>query len=67
MSAKTDVKTYTGFRFITLLCLLILYAPLLVVTVYSFNASESITTWDGVSLRWYADVFVGPLSWGYLI
>ena len=62
MSAKIDVKTYTGFRFITLLCLFILYAPLLVVTVYSFNASESITTWDGVSLRWYTDVFVGPES-----
>ena len=62
MSAKTDVKTYSGFRFMTLLCLVILYAPLVVVTVYSFNASKSITVWEGVSLRWYVDVFVGPES-----
>jgi spermidine/putrescine transport system permease protein len=62
MSASNDVKTYTGFRFITLLCVFILYAPLLVVTVYSFNASTSITVWEGLSLRWYVDVFVGPES-----
>jgi len=62
MSAFNDVKTYTGFRFITLLCVFILYAPLLVVTVYSFNASTSITVWEGLSLRWYVDVFVGPES-----
>ncbi|UWR21992.1 ABC transporter permease [Sulfitobacter sp. S190] len=62
MSANTDVKTYTGFRFLTLVCLTILYAPLVVVTVYSFNASSSITVWEGLSLRWYIDVFVGPES-----
>lgn len=62
MSAKTDVKTYPGFKLMTLLCLVILYAPLVVVTVYSLNASKSITVWEGLSLRWYADVFVGPES-----
>lgn len=62
MSAKTDVKNYTGFRFITILCLVILYAPLVVVTIYSFNASRSITVWEGFSLRWYWDVFAGPES-----
>jgi spermidine/putrescine transport system permease protein len=34
--------------------------PLLVVAVYSFNASTSITRWGGFSLRWYVDVFTGP-------
>ncbi len=62
MSAKTDVRTYAGFRAMTLLCLFILYAPLVVVTIYSFNASRSLTVWEGLSLRWYADVFVGPES-----
>lgn len=62
MSAHTDVKTYRGFFAITLLCIVILYAPLAVVTVYSFNASPSITVWEGLSLRWYADVFTGPES-----
>jgi spermidine/putrescine transport system permease protein len=57
-----DIKRYTGFRAMTLLCLIILYAPLLVVTIYSFTASNSITIWEGVSLRWYVDVFSGPES-----
>ncbi len=62
MSKRLDVKTYRGFFAITLLCLAILYAPLAVVTLYSFNASPSITVWEGLSLRWYADVFTGPES-----
>lgn len=54
------VRHYPGFLPTTLLCLLILYAPLAVVAVYSFNGSTSITTWGGFSWRWYADVFTGP-------
>jgi len=62
MNAKADVKTFPGFKVLTLICLVILYAPLVVVTVYSFNASKSITVWEGLSLHWYIDVFVGPES-----
>jgi spermidine/putrescine transport system permease protein len=61
-SKQFDIKSYTGFQAITLLCLVILYAPLIVVTIYSFNASQSLTNWEGVSLRWYVDVFSGPES-----
>ena len=53
---------FPGFKVLTFLCLFILYAPLLVVTIYSFNDSRSITTWGGFSLRWYVDVFTGPDS-----
>jgi len=62
VAAKTDVRSYTGFRAVTVLCLVILYAPLIVVTIYSFNASRSITTWEGFSLNWYVGVFTGPES-----
>jgi spermidine/putrescine transport system permease protein len=54
-----DVRHYTGFLAITVFCLIVLYAPLAVVTAYSFNASSSITQWGGFSLKWYADVFTG--------
>ena len=57
-----SVKHYRGFLPMTLLCLVILYAPLLVVMAYSFNDSLSITNWQGLSLRWYVDVFTGPES-----
>jgi spermidine/putrescine transport system permease protein len=54
------VRHYPGFLGMTVLCLVILYAPLAVVMAYSFNGSTSITTWGGLSLRWYVDVFTGP-------
>ena len=59
MDVATTVRRYPGFLAMTLLCLFILYAPLIVVMVYSFNASQSITVWGGFSLRWYEDVFFG--------
>jgi spermidine/putrescine transport system permease protein len=58
--ALRNVRHYPGFLAMTVACLVILYAPLLVVMAYSFNGSTSITNWGGVSLRWYADVFTGP-------
>lgn len=54
------VRHYPGFLTMAVACLIILYAPLVVVTIYSFNGSTSITTWGGFSWRWYADVFTGP-------
>ena len=54
------VRYYPGFFAMTVGCLFVLYAPLVVVTVYSFIASTSITTWGGFSLHWYAEVFTGP-------
>jgi spermidine/putrescine transport system permease protein len=54
------VRYYPGFLPLTILCLAVLYAPLAVVAVYSFNGSASITEWGGFSFRWYADVFTGP-------
>lgn len=57
-----DIKHYPAFFPLTVLCLLILYLPLIVVTIYSLNEGSSITAWQGFSFRWYVDVFVGPES-----
>ena len=59
MRKAFNVKHYNGFFFIACLCLFILYSPLLIVMIYSFNDSLSITRWGGVSLRWYYEVFYG--------
>lgn len=59
---RTDVRFFPGFHATTLLCLFMLYAPLIVVAVYSFNASRSITRWEGATLFWYKDIFFGPES-----
>src|SRR5947209_17819980 len=31
-----------------------LYGPILLLVVYSFNASRLVTVWGGASMRWYA-------------
>ena len=59
MARLASVRSYPGFHIMTLLCLFILYAPLLVVMAYSFNDSVSVTRWGGFSLRWYHEVFYG--------
>lgn len=39
-----------------------LYAPILILAVYSFNASALVTVWGGFSTRWYGILFAdGPL------
>lgn len=34
-----------------------LYAPILVLITFSFNASQSSSVWSGFSLRWYVELF----------
>ena len=59
MNRTFDIKHYRGFFGITCLCLVILYGPLIIVMIYSFNDSVSITNWGGLSLRWYVEIFTG--------
>lgn len=37
--------------------LVIMYIPILLVIIYSFNESRISSVWDGFSLRWYRDLF----------
>ena len=60
-----DVKNYQGFGFVAVVCFFVLYVPLVIVTVYSFNHAESIASWGGFSTRWYVDIFTGPESYKF--
>ena len=44
-------------RLYVFLVLLFLYAPILVLIVFSFNASKSTANWAGFSLQWYVELF----------
>ncbi len=44
-------KIYVGFIF------LLLYAPILVMIVHSFNASKVKVKWGGFTLKWYQELF----------
>ncbi len=54
------LKSFPGFLAVTIGCLILLYAPMIVIAVYSFNATRSITKWGGFSLDWYVKVFANP-------
>ncbi|CAN7186720.1 MULTISPECIES: ABC transporter permease subunit [Pseudomonas] len=44
------------FRFSSLMLvlgLLFIYAPMLILVIYSFNASKLVTVWGGWSIKWY--------------
>ena len=45
----------------------ILYAPLLVMAVFSFNSAKSTTTFSGFSLRWYVNLFYDRSMRGILL
>ena len=44
-----------------------LYAPILVLMIYSFNESRLVTVWAGFSVKWYAELFadeqIGRAVW----
>ena len=48
-----SIKRQTGFGFIAACCFIMLYAPILILVLYSFNAGTSIAIWEGFSWRWY--------------
>src|SRR5580692_10682220 len=46
------------FNLISLaLGLAFLYLPIVILVIYSFNASRLVTVWGGWSLRWYTELF----------
>ena len=49
-----SVRTLPGFAVVAIFTLLVLYAPIMILVAYSFNAGSSLAIWEGFSLRWYA-------------
>lgn len=52
-----DWRRTPGLPSFTIGILVFLYAPLLVLVIYSFNASRLVTIWQGFSLQWFVSVF----------
>jgi putrescine transport system permease protein len=49
---------FSPFNMVSLfLALAFLYLPMVILVIYSFNASRLVTVWAGWSLRWYAEFF----------
>jgi putrescine transport system permease protein len=52
------VNRLSRFNLVSLaLGLAFLYLPIVILVIYSFNASRLVTVWGGWSLRWYSAFF----------
>jgi putrescine transport system permease protein len=56
--ATTALKRLSPFNITSLaLGLAFLYLPIVILVIYSFNASRLVTVWGGWSTRWYTEFF----------
>lgn len=53
MAKGFNVRTLPGFGSIALTTFVLLYAPIIILVIFSFNGENSQTQWHGFSLRWY--------------
>jgi len=56
-----SVRHMPGFTAVAIAAFVALYAPLLVLVVYSFNSGTSIAIWESTSLRWYVSAWNNTL------
>lgn len=55
MASKGFVLTrLPGFNLVAVLVFVMLYLPILMLVIYSFNSGKSVSDWEGFSLQWYA-------------
>ncbi len=52
-----DKKVDLISKIYSILILIFLYAPIVVLIIFSFNSSKSRGTWGGFTLKWYIDMF----------
>jgi spermidine/putrescine transport system permease protein len=57
MARRFSVRRQAGFTTIAMICFFLLYLPIAVLVVYAFNAGQSLASWDGLSLRWFAQAY----------
>ena len=52
-----DIQKQTGFATIAMACFAMLYLPIILLVLYSFNSGTSVAIWEGFSWRWYASAW----------
>ena len=54
---RRTASNRAGSRFLIALTFLFLYAPIVILIIFSFNAGASSSVWKGFSLHWYGELF----------
>lgn len=65
IARKNDLYIGKGLfsRIITVLGLIFLLFPIAIIIVFSFNASKTITVWEGFSFKWYQAMWSDRSVW----
>lgn len=50
-------------KIVTLLGIIFLISPLIILIIFSFNSSRTVTQWEGFSLHWYRTLFTDSSIW----
>ena len=53
MARQFDVRRQAGFTTIAMISFFILYLPIAVLVIFSFNSGQSLSHWEGLSFRWF--------------
>lgn len=53
VSKAFNISRQNGFTTIAITCFVLLYLPIVLLVVYSFNSGPSVAIWEGFSWRWY--------------
>jgi spermidine/putrescine transport system permease protein len=48
-----DLKSQPGFGTVAYICIGILYMPIVILMIFSFNGGDQIMHWEGIGTRWY--------------
>jgi spermidine/putrescine transport system permease protein len=51
--ASIMVKHQPGFKYVAFFCLALLYIPILILVLFSFNAGSLVMSWEGFSVKWF--------------
>ncbi|RYH02626.1 ABC transporter permease [Salipiger sp. IMCC34102] len=52
-----SISRLPGFGTIAVAVFVMLYAPIAMLVIFSFNAGDSVAIWEGFSLRWYPEAW----------
>jgi spermidine/putrescine transport system permease protein len=56
-SREFNVRALPGFGAVAIFTLVMLYLPIIILVIFSFNESQSQSAWGGFSLKWYVAAF----------
>ena len=62
-----SVRRMPGFVPAAVFVFVFLYAPIVLLTFYSFNAGSSLAMWEGFSFRWYVAAWIDVEAQGAAI